>query len=114
MAAGDSFEIRVQGRGSHAAMPDQGIDPVVVGSGIVIALQTIASRNIKAQDALVVSVTEFHAGEAFNVIPDSVVLRGTCRTLDPAIHAPLPARFQRIVHGVCATSGATADPTSFV
>src|SRR3546814_11611545 len=59
MAAGDTFEIRVQGRGSHAAMPDQGIDPVVVGSGIVIALPTIASPNIKPQDALGVSGTTF-------------------------------------------------------
>ncbi|MEQ8814068.1 MAG: M20 aminoacylase family protein [Thalassobaculum sp.] len=109
MAAGDTFEIRIQGRGSHAAMPHQGIDPVVVASSLVIALQTITSRNIKAQDALVVSVTEFHAGETFNVIPDGVVLRGTCRTLDPDIHASLPDRFQRIVDGVCATYGASAE-----
>jgi amidohydrolase len=108
MAAGDTFEIRIQGRGSHAAMPHQGIDPVVVGSAVVIALQSIVSRNIKAQDALVVSVTEFHAGEAFNVIPDDVVLRGTCRTLDPEIHASMPERFKRIVDGVCATYGATS------
>jgi hippurate hydrolase len=109
MAAGDVFEIRIQGRGSHAAMPHQGVDPVVVGSTLVIALQTIASRNINALDAVVVSVTEFHAGEAFNVIPDAVVLRGTCRTLDPAIHASMPDRFRRIVDGVCATYGASAE-----
>jgi hippurate hydrolase len=109
MAAGDTFEIRIQGRGSHAAMPHQGIDPVIVASNLVIALQTIASRNVPAQDALVVSVTEFHAGETFNVIPDSVVLRGTCRTLDPDIHASLPDRFRKIVDGVCAAYGAEAE-----
>ncbi|GHD57563.1 amidohydrolase [Thalassobaculum fulvum] len=109
MAAGDTFEIRIQGRGSHAAMPHQGIDPVIVASNLVIALQTIPSRNVPAQDALVVSVTEFHAGETFNVVPDSVVLRGTCRTLDPDIHASLPDRFRRIVDGVCAAYGASAE-----
>lgn len=108
MAAGDTFEVRIQGRGSHAAMPHQGIDPVVVGSNVIIALQTLPSRTISAQDALVVSVTEFHAGEAFNVIPDSVVLRGTCRTLNPEIHAGLEATFRRVVDGICAAHGASA------
>ena len=70
MAARDNFEVFVKGRGSHAAMPHQGVDPVVVGSHIVLALQTITSRNIDPQKSLVVSVTQFHAGEAFNIIPD--------------------------------------------
>lgn len=109
MAAGDTFEVTIQGRGAHAAMPHQGIDPVIVGSNVIIALQTLASRTVSAQEALVVSVTEFHAGEAFNVIPDSVVLRGTCRTLDPEIHAGLEANFRRVVDGICAAHGATAS-----
>ena len=109
LAAGDTFEVRIQGRGAHAAMPEQGVDPVIVGSGVVIALQTLPSRTVAAQDSLVVSVTEFHAGDAFNVIPDAVVLRGTCRTLDRDIHASLPERFQRIVDGVCAAHGASAE-----
>ena len=109
MAAGDTFEITIQGRGAHAAMPHQGVDPVVVGSNLIIALQTLVSRTVSAQDALVVSVTEFHAGEAFNVIPDSVVLRGTCRTLNMEIHGELEARFRRVVDGICAAHGATAE-----
>ena len=108
MAAGDTFEVTIQGRGSHAAMPHQGVDPVVVGSNLIIALQTLVSRTVSAQDALVVSVTEFHAGEAFNVIPDSVVLRGTCRTLNMEIHATLEERFRRVVDGICAAHGASA------
>ncbi|SDF58500.1 M20 aminoacylase family protein [Thalassobaculum litoreum] len=108
MAAGDTFEITIQGRGSHAAMPHQGVDPVVVGSNLIIALQTLVSRTVSAQDALVVSVTEFHAGEAFNVIPDTVVMRGTCRTLNMEIHGTLEERFRRVVDGICAAHGASA------
>ncbi|MDF1792282.1 MAG: M20 family metallopeptidase [Thalassobaculaceae bacterium] len=108
MAAGDTFEVTIQGRGAHAAMPHQGIDPVIVGSNVIIALQTLVSRTVSAQDALVVSVTEFHAGEAFNVIPDSVVLRGTCRTLNMEIHGELEEKFRRVVDGICAAHGATA------
>lgn len=109
MAARDNFEITVQGRGAHAAMPHQGIDPVVVGAQIVLALQTITSRNLDAQDALVVSVTQFHAGDAFNVIPDSIVLRGTCRVFSPEIQETLPDRIRKIVDGICAAFGASAE-----
>ena len=97
MAARDNFEVFVKGRGSHAAMPHQGVDPVVVGSHIVLALQTITSRNMDPQKSLVVSVTQFHAGEAFNIIPDEIILRGTCRVLDPQIQETLPERLGRIV-----------------
>ena len=64
--------------------------PGVVGSHIVLALQTITSRNMDPQKSLVVSVTQFHAGEAFNIIPDEIILRGTCRVLDPQIQETLP------------------------
>jgi amidohydrolase len=112
MAARDNFEIRVQGRGSHAAMPHQGVDPVVAGSNIVMALQTITSRNLDPQQALVISVTQFHAGTtAFNIIPDEVTLRGTCRVFSGDIQRSLPERLTRIVEGVAATYGATAELT---
>ena len=109
MAARDNFEVFVKGRGSHAAMPHQGVDPVVVGSHIVLALQTITSRNMDPQKSLVVSVTQFHAGEAFNIIPDEIILRGTCRVLDPQIQETLPERLERIVDGVASTFGAKAE-----
>ena len=106
MAARDNFEITIKGRGSHGAMPHHGIDPVLVGAHLVMALQSITSRNLDAQSALVVSVTQFHAGHAFNVVPDDIVLRGTCRVFDPEIQASLPDRISTIMNGVCAAFGA--------
>lgn len=111
MAARDNFEILVQGRGAHAAMPHQGVDPVVVGSHIVLALQTITSRNINPQESLVVSVTQFHAGEAFNIIPDSVLLKGTCRVFDKELQDTLPERIRLITDGVALTFGAKSELT---
>jgi hippurate hydrolase len=111
MAARDNFEILVQGRGAHAAMPHQGVDPVVVGSHIVLALQTITSRNINPQESLVVSVTQFHAGEAFNIIPDTVLLKGTCRVFDKELQETLPDRIRRIIDGVALTFGAKSELT---
>ncbi|WP_420562629.1 M20 aminoacylase family protein [Thalassobaculum sp.] len=109
MAARDNFEITIKGRGSHGAMPHHGIDPVLVGAHMVMALQSITSRNLDAQKALVISVTQFHAGHAFNVVPDDMVLRGTCRVFDPDVQDSLPERITRIMEGVCATFGATAE-----
>jgi hippurate hydrolase len=109
MAARDNFEITIRGKGSHGAMPHQGVDPVLVGAHMVMALQSITSRNLDAQKALVISVTQFHAGHAFNVVPDDMVLRGTCRVFDPAVQRSLPERITRIMDGVCATFGATAE-----
>ena len=111
MAARDNFEILVQGRGAHAAMPHQGVDPVVVGSHIVLALQTITSRNINPQESLVVSVTQFHAGEAFNIIPDTVLLKGTCRVFDRELQETLPERIRCIIDGVALTFGAKSELT---
>ena len=111
MAARDNFEILVQGRGAHAAMPHQGVDPVVVGSHIVLALQTITSRNINPQESLVVSVTQFHAGEAFNIIPDTVLLKGTCRVFDKELQDTLPERIRLITDGVALTFGAKSELT---
>ncbi|MDG1886774.1 MAG: M20 family metallopeptidase [Alphaproteobacteria bacterium] len=111
MAARDNFQILVQGRGGHAAMPHQGVDPVVVGSHIVLALQTITSRNINPQESLVVSVTQFHAGEAFNIIPDTVLLKGTCRVFDKKLQETLPERIRLITDGVALTFGAKSELT---
>ncbi|WPZ36242.1 M20 aminoacylase family protein [Thalassobaculum sp. OXR-137] len=109
MAARDNFEITIKGKGSHGAMPHHGIDPVLVGAHMVMALQSITSRNLSPQKALVLSVTQFHAGHAFNVVPDDMVLRGTCRVFDPEVQNSLPERITRIMEGVCATFGASAE-----
>ena len=106
MAAFDIFEIVVAGRGAHAAMPHLGIDPVVAAAQIVTGLQTIASRNIHPLDGAVVSVTQIHGGDTWNVIPDSVVLRGTTRSFDPAVRDALEPAIRRVSEGVCAALGA--------
>ncbi len=106
MAAFDIFEITISGRGAHAAMPHLGIDPVVAAAQIVGGLQTIASRNIHPLEGAVVSVTQIHGGDTWNVIPDSVVLRGTTRSFDPAVRDALEPAIRRIAAGVCAALGA--------
>jgi amidohydrolase len=107
MAAFDIFEITISGRGAHAAMPHLGVDPVVAAAQIVGGLQTIASRNIHPLDGAVVSVTQIHGGDTWNVIPDEVVLRGTTRSFDPAVRDALEPAIRRIADGVCASLGAT-------
>ena len=109
MAAFDIFEITVTGRGAHAAMPHLGTDPVVAAAQIVTALQTIASRNVHPLDGAVVSVTQIHGGDTWNVIPDEVVLRGTTRSFDPVVRDAIEPAIRRVAEGVCASLGAAAS-----
>src|SRR5699024_5281805 len=83
MAAADQFEITVRGKGGHAAYPQESIDPVVIGSQIVVALQSIVSRNVDPMDSAVLTTCIFQSGDAFNVIPDAARLGGTVRTFKP-------------------------------
>jgi amidohydrolase len=108
MAAADEITVTIDGRGGHAAMPHQCIDPVVVGAQIVLALQTIASRNVDPLDACVVSVTRFEAGSANNIIPQSAWLNGTVRTLHAATRDAVERRIREIAAGLAAAAGATA------
>ena len=109
MASAAKFEIVVKGRGSHAAAPHQGIDPVVIGAEIVSGLQTISSRATNPIDAIVVSVTQFHAGDAMNVIPDQAVLGGTVRSfaLDP--EKTIKPQIEQIAGGIASAHGGSAD-----
>ena len=109
MAATDQFEITIEGRGGHAAQPHKTIDPVVVGSQIVGAIQTIASRNADPIKSVVVSVTQFHAGSAFNVIPQSAWLCGTIRTFDAGIRTQARTRIKEIAEGVALALGGSAE-----
>ena len=109
MAATDQFEITIEGRGGHAAQPHKTIDPVVVGSQIVGAIQTIASRNADPIKSVVVSVTQFHAGSAFNVIPQSAWLCGTIRTFDADIRTQARTRIKEIAEGVALALGGSAE-----
>jgi hippurate hydrolase len=107
MAAFDIFEIVVTGKGTHAAMPQLGIDPVVTGAQIVTALQTIASRRTAPIDTVVVSVTQFHAGDTWNVIPETAVIRGTVRSFNKQTQDRMERDLERIARGICESQGAT-------
>jgi hippurate hydrolase len=100
MAAYDVFEITLEGTGVHAAMPHCGNDVIVAASRLVDALQTIVSRNIDPFDPAVVSVTQIHAGTAWNVLPRQAVLRGTVRSFDPGVQDTLQRRIEELATGV--------------
>jgi amidohydrolase len=106
MAATAYFKITIEGRGAHAAKPDEGIDPILTAAHIIMALQSIASRSIDPLKAVVVSVTVIHAGEAHNVIPPRAVLEGTVRTLDADVREVAEARFKAIVENTARAFGA--------
>jgi amidohydrolase len=108
MAAADGFVIEVEGRGTHAAVPEAGIDPIVTGAHIITALQSIVSRNVSSLHSAVISVTRIHSGTAWNVIPDKAILDGTLRTFDENVRALVIERLEQVVHGVAAAYGTKA------
>ena len=107
MAGFDIFEITLTGRGAHAAMPHLSWDPIVAGSALVQALQTIVSRNTHPVDGGVVSVTQFHGGDTWNVIPNEVALRGTARAFKREVQDLIERRIGEICAGVASTYGCT-------
>jgi amidohydrolase len=109
LAAADRFTINIEGRGGHAAQPHLGVDPIVAGAQIVVALQTIVARGADPLDSCVVSVTRFDAGTTFNVIPQSAQLLGTVRTLTDATRDFAQRRVTEIAKGVGAAMGASID-----
>ncbi|HEU4455888.1 MAG TPA: amidohydrolase [Longimicrobium sp.] len=109
MASSGEFALTIRGRGGHGAMPHQTIDAVLVGSHVVVALQSIVSRNTSPLDAAVVSVGVFQAGSAQNVIADTATLVGTVRAFDVDACEELPRRIERVAAGVCEALGATYD-----
>ncbi len=109
MASADQFDLVVRGHGAHAAMPHLGVDPVLAGAAIVQALQSLVSRTIEPVDAAVLSVTQFHAGDAYNVIPPEAVLRGTVRAFKPETVDTMEAGIRRVAEGVAAAHGATIE-----
>ncbi|WFU08483.1 M20 family metallopeptidase [Rhizobium sp. CB3090] len=109
MAATDEFTVTIKGRGGHAAMPHTTIDPIAIGAQIVTNLQLIASRSANPLKSVVVSVTKFNGGNAYNVIPNDASFVGTVRTLDPEIRDLAERRFRQIVSGIAASHDAEAD-----
>jgi hippurate hydrolase len=109
MAGGAYFDITVEGRGAHGARPESGIDPVLVASHITTALQSIVARNVRPQDTAVLSVTQIHGGDAYNVIPASAVMRGTVRAFSRETLTLIETRMRKIAEGIAAGMGATAS-----
>ena len=109
MAGGASWDISIKGKGAHGARPESGIDPVVVASYIATALQTIVSRNMRPQDTAVLSITQIHAGDAYNVIPETAVMRGTARCFTKENMKLIEDNMRRIAASVAEGFGATAE-----
>lgn len=109
MSASDRFTVKIIGRGGHGAAPYITIDPVVAGAQVITALQNIVSRNVDPLEAAVVTVTSMVGGEAFNVIPESVVLKGTIRTFNPEVRSIVMERFEAIASGVSNAMGCQAE-----
>jgi amidohydrolase len=107
MASYDIFEITVTGRGSHGAMPHHGIDPITAGAELVQKLQTIVSRNLDPLEPAVVSVTKFHAGTAWNIIPNEAVIGGTVRAFSEAVQEQVEQRIRRLCEGTALSHDAT-------
>src|SRR6201986_4760156 len=111
MAATDAIDIKNEGHGGHAARPHICIDSTLVGSQLVVALQSIVSRSVDPLESAVVSICEFHAGNARNVIPQTAVLRGTVRTLTPQVRKLVEKRVHEVCRGVAEMTGARIELT---
>ena len=109
LAAADRFTIEITGKGSHAARAYEGIDTVVVAAQLIMAAQSIVSRNIDPIKSGVVSITAVHAGEAFNIVPQTATLKGTVRTLEPQIRDLVESRLKAIAEHTAAAFGARAS-----
>jgi len=106
-AAFAPFDIEITGIGGHAAMPQNCVDPIVISSSVIQALQTVVSRNIDPFKPSVISVTQVHAGDAYNVIPDSVQLCGGVRYFDQESGLIIKRRIEEVLQGICSTYGAS-------
>jgi amidohydrolase len=105
MAATDSIDIRIEGLGGHAARPHICIDTVLAGAQLITALQSIVARSVDPLESAVISMCEFHAGNARNVIPQTAILRGTVRTLMPGVRTVVEKRVREVVAGVAQMTG---------
>ncbi|AMA74760.1 hypothetical protein ACH33_13665 [Aneurinibacillus sp. XH2] len=108
MAGSDSFTIKIQGKGGHGSMPHLTVDPIVIAAHLVTQIQTVVSRSLDPLYPAVVSVGQIHAGDTYNIIPDTAQLQGTVRYFHPDVQKEIPAILERLANGVCASFGATA------
>lgn len=106
MACEDNFEIRIEGKATHAALPHRGVDPIVIASEIVMALQSIVSRTVDPISCSVISVTEFLTDGARNILPNEVILKGDTRSFGGDMQNHIEQTMERIVTGICSAHGA--------
>lgn len=111
LASFDIFEIIIKGTGTHAALPNSGVDSIVVAGHMITALQTLVRSNVHPLDSAVVSVTQIHGGDTYNVIPESTVLRGTTRFYKADVQGRVQAAMEKLVEQVAAAFGAEAELT---
>lgn len=111
MASVEDFDIIIRGKGGHAAIPDLTVDPVVISSQIILAIQTIISRNMNPVDKALISVTKVHGGSAYNVIDDEVVLSGTIRTFKDEVRKIIEDKMEHTAKGIAKANGAKAEIT---
>jgi amidohydrolase len=109
MASTDAVNIHIEGRGGHAARPHLSIDSVMVGAQLITALQSVVARSVDPLESAVISMCEFHAGNARNVIPQTAEIRGTVRTLTPEVRTLVEQRVRDVVEGVARMTGAKID-----
>ena len=109
MAAVADLSITVRGVGAHGAQPHEGVDPIVVSGAVVSALQSIVARNVRPTESAVITIAQIKGGDAFNVIPSAVTMRGTARWFTPAVGDLLEERFSRIVRATAEAYGAVAE-----
>ena len=107
MASPDEFSIKIKGKGGHCSMPHQTVDALLVGAQIVVALNTIVSRNVDPMEQAVISLGVFKSGDTFNIIPDTAVLNGTVRSFNENIRMLLFDRIAQVTKGICEAAGAT-------
>ena len=108
-AAGAFFDIQITGKGGHGAHPDKTVDPVVIAAELVVALQTVVSRSVPPSETAVLSVTQMHAGDAYNVIPGSAKLSGTVRTLSLKLLSKIETRMATLAEGISLAHGGEAQ-----
>ena len=109
MACADQFDIVVRGHGAHAAMPHQGRDPVLAGAALVQAMQGVVSRNVDPMESVVLSITRFHAGEAYNIIPDEVRIGGTVRAFRNELRDQAETAMERVCQGIGVAHGVQVE-----
>ena len=108
MAAFDIFNVKIIGKGGHAAMPQTTIDPIIIGTKVIDAYQSIVSRFIDPQDPVVLSVTQFHGGDAYNVIPNEIEIRGCTRCFTKSAKSARK-QMRQITESICAAYGANFE-----